>query len=182
MPIRDNAHTYGTVSVITHWLLATLVIALLASGLLAAELLGEEARAALLAPHKALGVLVLAVVGWSALWRTLQPVRPGAIAGTPAAEALARKTMHAVLMLGTVLLSASGVVMAVFKGKAVQVFALFTIPARAEVPWLAATAHDVHVIGGWLLTAAVLGHAAVALKHHFVDHDATFARMLGRGA
>jgi cytochrome b561 len=40
----------------------------------------------------------------------------------------------------------------------------------------------VHVIGGWLLLAAVVGHAAVALKHHVLDHDATFARMVGRSA
>lgn len=182
MPIRDTAHTFGAISVLNHWLLATPVIALLASGLVAAELLGEDARAALLAPHKAVGLSVLVVVAWSALWRRLQVARPGVIPGTPAAEAFARKAMPAALVLGTALLSAFGIVMAVFKGKAVEVFALFTIPARAEVPWLAAVAHDVHVIGGWLLVAAVLGHAAVALRHHLVDHDATFVRMMGRGA
>jgi cytochrome b561 len=36
------------------------------------------------------------------------------------------------------------------------------------------------VIGGWILVAAVAGHALVALKHHLVDHDATFARMVAK--
>jgi cytochrome b561 len=71
--------------------------------------------------------------------------------------------------------------MATFKGKPVDAY-LFVIPAQAKTPWLASMAHDVHVIGGYILLFAVVGHAAVALKHHMVDHDTTFVRMIGKNA
>lgn len=177
---RDTADRFGTVSIINHWLLAAVVIALLASGLVIGELVEEGAiRSALLGPHKAVGVLVLALVAWPPLWWALQGDRPGAVPGTPPPAAFARKAMHVLLLAGTVILSISGIVMATFKGKPIDAW-LFTIPPQAETPWLAAAAKDVHVIGGWILVAAVAGHALVALKHHLVDHDATFARMVGK--
>lgn len=179
---RDDGDRFGTVSIVNHWLVAVVVIALLLSGLVIGELVEEgPARTALLGPHKAVGVLVLALVAWLPLWWALQTDRPGAIPGTPPLEALARKAMHVLLLGGTAILALSGIVMATFKGKPVDAW-LFTIPAQAETPWLANVAHDVHVVGGWILLAAVSGHAAVGLKHHLLDHDATLDRMVGRHA
>ncbi|MFP4125227.1 MAG: hypothetical protein ACLFU0_01080 [Alphaproteobacteria bacterium] len=57
------------------------------------------------------------------------------------------------MVLATVAMPVSGIVMAVFKGKAIDVFNLVVIPAPAKAPWLAGLAHD-----------------------------ATFARMVGKGA
>lgn len=177
---RDAADRFGTVSIVNHWLLAAVVIALLLSGLVIGELVEEgPIRAALLGPHKAIGVLVLALTAWVPVWWAMQSDRPGAIPGTPPLEAFARKAMHVLLLGGTVILSLSGIVMATFKGKPIDAW-LFTIPAQAETPWLASAANDVHVIGGWILLVAVAGHAAVGVKHHVVDHDATFVRMVGR--
>jgi cytochrome b561 len=182
MSWNDTRDAYGGVSIATHWVLAAAVIALLATGVVAGELLSDAARTAVLGPHKAAGVAVLAVVAVMGLWRLTQRERPGAVPGTPPVEALARKAMHGFLVLATVAMSVSGIAMAIFKGKAINVFNLFVIPAQAETPWLAGPAHEVHVIGGWILLAAVVGHVAIALKHHLVDHDATFARMVGGGA
>ena len=68
--------------------------------------------------------------------------------------------MHVFLVGGTVVMSLSGILMAVFKGRPVEVFGLFTIPAQAELTWIAGPAHEVHVIGGWVLLAAMLGRGA----------------------
>lgn len=176
----ENA--YGTVSIVNHWLLAAIVIGLLFTGFVAGEFVEGETRTAWVSPHKAVGVLSLALLAWVVLWRFLRPEKPGPVPGTPPWEALARKAMHAFLILGTAILAVSGIVMAIFKGKAVDVFGLFAIPAQEKIAWLAASAHEVHVIGGWILLFAVLGHAGVALKHHAIDHDSTFSRMVsGRG-
>jgi cytochrome b561 len=179
---KDTASAYGRVAVVDHWALAAVVIALLVSGIIAGDLADGALRAAIVGPHKAVGVLVLALVAWMVAWWALQSERPGPVPGTPRWEAFARKAMHVLLLAGTVILSVSGIVMATFKGKPVDVFGLFTIPAQAKTAWLAEAAHEVHVIGGWILLAAVVGHAAVALKHHVLDHDATLARMVGRSA
>lgn len=182
MRLNDTADAYGVVAIVNHWVLAAVVIALTVTGVVAGEWLDGPARAALLAPHKAAGVAVLAVVAWMGLWRLGQRERPGAVPGTPPVEAFLRKAMHAFLVLATLVMSVSGIMMATFKGKDINVFDLFVIPAQAEIPRLAGAAHEVHVVGGWILLVAVVAHAGVALKHHLFDHDATFARMLGRGA
>ncbi len=182
MRLKDTADAYGGVAIVNHWLLAAVVIALTVTGVVAGEWLDGPTRTALLAPHKAAGVAVLAVVAWMGVWRLSQRQRPGAVPGTPPLEAFLRKAMHAFLILATVVMSLSGIMMATFKGKDINVFNLFVIPAQAETPWLAEAAHQVHVVGGWILLFAVVGHAAVALKHHLLDHDATFARMIGRSA
>ena len=45
---------------------------------------------------------------------------------------------------------------------------------------LAASAHGAHEWLFWLLMALVAGHAGAALYHHFIQRDATLARMLPR--
>lgn len=182
MRLTDTRERYGFVAIVNHWVLAATVFGLVVSGVVAAELAGDAARGAILGPHKAVGVLVLAGVAWLALWQAVQPRRPGAVPGTTAGAAFLRRAMHVFLIAGTIALSLSGIVMAVFKGRTVEVFGLFTIPAQAELAWLAGPAHEVHVIGGWLMLFAILGHGAVAALHHLINRDATLLRMLGRSA
>ncbi len=180
MSIRDTAERYGLVAIVNHWALALAVVGLVVSGLVAAELAGETARRAILGPHKAAGTLVPLVALWLALWWAFQRGRPGAIPGTSGWEATSRRAMHLFLIAGTLVMGLSGVTMAIFAGRAVDVFGLFTLAAQQEVPWLAGAAHELHVVGGWMMAAAILGHGAVALKHHLIDHDGTFTRMIGR--
>ena len=116
------------------------------------------------------------------LWRWSHRDRPGALPGTPKPEAMARAGMHVLLLVGTLVLTLSGVLMSIFNGHAVNVLSLFTIPAQAENQTIGGLAHQVHTVVGWVLVAAVAAHAAVGVKHHVVDHDETFQRMLGRPA
>ncbi|MBB4286531.1 cytochrome b [Roseospira goensis] len=182
MKLFDSQDRFGAVSIANHWLLVVVVIGLLASGLLIAEVLPDAGRAALIPLHKAIGVLVAVLVAWVVLWWQVQRGRPGAVPGTPALEARARNAMHIVLLVGTVLLSLSGVLMSINSGHPVNVFGLFTIPAWGENPGLAGPARTVHTVVGYAMVAAVAGHALVSVKHHYVNHDVTFTRMLGRGA
>ena len=182
MRLTDTTERYGFVAIVNHWVLAVVVFGLVVSGLVAVELAGETLRGALLGPHRAMGVLVLVGVAWLVLWWRVQPRRPGAIPGTPGWAALMRRGMHVFLLAGTIILSLSGILMAVFKGRDIEVFGLFTIPGQAELAWVAGPAREVHEIGGWLMLFAILGHAAVAAVHHLINHDATLLRMLGRSA
>lgn len=180
MSLRDTSNAFGLVSVFTHWALAVVVIALLASGLLIAEVLGEDTRGLMIPGHKWGGGLAVALVVWMLLWRWSHRNRPGALPGTPKPEAMARVGMHALLLVGTLVLTLSGVQMSIFSGHEVNVLSLVTIPAQAENEAIAGWAHQVHTVVGWVMVGAVAAHAAVGVKHHLLDGDETFRRMLGR--
>jgi len=184
MRVRDNADTFGGVSIVNHWMLAAVMIALLLSGFVIGELLADDSavRSAIIHPHKAVGVLLTAWVVWMLAWWRIQPSRPGPMPGAAGWEAAARKAMHGFLIVGTAVLILSGVVMSLFSDHAIDVFGLFVIPSQGEVGWLAGPAHAIHEIGGWIMLGAVAAHALVAVKHHLVDRDPTLARMTGRGA
>jgi len=182
MALRDTSARFGAASVLNHWILAIVVIALLISGLLIAEVLGETTRALLIPGHKWGGGLAVALVVWMLVWRFSHSNRPGALPGTPKPEAMARAGMHAVLLIGTLVLTLSGVQMSIFSGHDVNVLSLFTIPAQDKNEAIAGWAHQVHTVVGWVMVAAVAAHAAVGAKHHVLDRDETFLRMLARRA
>jgi cytochrome b561 len=54
---------------------------------------------------------------------------------------------------------------------------LSTLPNKAPVE---AALKFVHRYGAWTLLLFVAGHAAAALRHHFVQHDEVLRRMLPR--
>ena len=60
-------------------------------------------------------------------------------------------------------------------------FGLFSVPASIQgLPNQEDIAGEIHEILAWTLMGLVALHALAALKHHFIDRDATLLRMLGR--
>ncbi|WP_170294735.1 cytochrome b [Roseospira navarrensis] len=182
MAIRDTRDRFGLVSVFNHWVLVAVVLGLLVTGLLLAEVLPESARPYLVPLHKQVGLVSAVLIGWMVIWRWTQKSRPGPIEGTSKPEALARAGMHALLLIGAGVLVVSGVMMSILSGHEVSVLGLFTIPPIGEDKAQAALPHLVHEVVGWAMVAAVALHAAVGVKHHVLNKDETLTRMLGRGA
>ncbi|MFW5834002.1 MAG: cytochrome b [Pseudomonadota bacterium] len=180
MQLRDDARTYGVLSMVNHWVLAFGMIFLLGSGLMIAQILEGDARMPMLWWHKGLGFLAIFWGVWTVVSHVFQPVRPEADPTYKPFERVARRAMHWVLIGGTLVLGISGTMMSLFNGRPIDVMGLFTIPGLSEVPWIAGTSAFVHQWVGYLIVAAVLAHIAAALKHHFVNQDATLARMMGR--
>ncbi|MBB4314991.1 cytochrome b [Roseospira marina] len=182
MSIRDSKERFGAISIFNHWTLVAVVLGLLITGLLLAEVLPESARPYLIPLHKQVGIVAAVLLVWMVIWRWMQATRPGPIAGTSAPEALARAGMHLLLLVGAAVLAVSGVMMSVLSGHEVNVLGLFTIPAIGDDPAQAALPHMVHEYVGWAMVIAVGLHAAVGVKHHVLNKDETLTRMLGRGA
>ncbi len=175
--------TYDRISRFNHWLIAAAVIFMLFFGFyLAYGDLPREAKGSLIGIHKAIGVLVLCYGLWRVAWRLVQGF-PAGIPGMPKWQERASKAVHWALLAGVVLMPLSGLVASVFRGRPVDVFGWFAIPALAEIPWLAGLGGAVH---GWTaiaLSLLVAAHMAAALRHHFIDHDGTLVRMVsGRHA
>lgn len=169
---------YGRVSRANHWIAAIAVIGLLASGMiLGFDLLDREASRSLRGTHQGIGALFFAFALWRVAWQTIQGFPP---ANTPLPswqERAARLTHYALLVL-LLVMPASGLGRALFRGRDLDVLGLLTLPAFGEVPAMARLAAQVHYIAAWMLLFLVSLHVAAALKHHFVDKDATVRRMI----
>jgi len=177
MSLVDSRSTFGWISIVQHWVIAALILVLIAVGLIIANMPDGPTKGSLIGLHKMTGVAALALALVRILWGQTQ-TQPGAIEGSPAIFVWARKAMHVSLLVFSVLIPLSGVLMSLFFNHPVNILGLFTIPAQGEVLWIAMPAHFVHEWGSYALLALIAGHALVSLKHHFMDHDATLRRML----
>ena len=174
--------TYSTISRINHWVIAIAMIGMLGVGLyLEFGGLEREAAAGLRNIHKAAGVLVLVFGAWRVTWRLIKGF-PAPASTMPAWQEKASHLAHWVLLAGIILMPVSGLLGSLFSGRDVAVFGLFTIPAQTKIEWLQAIGHGVHSWFGKAMAVVVLVHVAAALKHHWIDKDATLLRMVGGGA
>jgi cytochrome b561 len=174
----ENRNTYGAVSRLNHWAVALVMLAALAAGLGVEYLpLADASRGWLMGWHKAIGVVVLALGLWRLTWR-LRRGFPAPAAPAPRLREAAAHALHWTLLATTVLMPLSGIVMTVFDGRAIELVGSLAIPPATQIPWLAESAEAVHVLGGTLLVGLIGLHVAAALKHHFIDRDATLVRMV----
>jgi cytochrome b561 len=172
---------YSGLAMALHWLIAILVIV---NWLLPDQFEGlspEEFMKAM-APHKAIGLIIFALVLVRIAWRLYKRPPPLAATLKPWERALA-KTVHGLfyfLLLGMPVL---GYVADSFGGSDVDMFGLFTIPRLAVQTnnHFAHQIYEVHGTLGTILMLLVALHILGSLKHQFVDKDGDLYRMLPWG-
>lgn len=170
--------TYNFLSRLNHWLIATLFILMLGAGL-TLEYGGLEGpvKLTLLKLHKATGVLLLLF----GIWRVGYRLRQGfalPVSNLPKWQIGVSKLVHYLLLCGIIFMPISGIVMALYSGRAIDMFGLVQIPAIGESKDIVATARAVHKWVAYIFIAAIFAHIAGALKHHFIDKDRTLVRMI----
>ncbi|MOA52423.1 hypothetical protein D3C78_1757160 [compost metagenome] len=75
----------------------------------------------------------------------------------------------------------SGYLISTADGRGIEVFGWFTVPATLSgIDGQEDIAGVVHLWLAWGLIGMAALHALAALKHHFIDRDATLSQMLGR--
>jgi cytochrome b561 len=162
-----------------HWLSASLIIGLLASGIYMAD--GNDY--ALYDWHKAFGVLALFLVIIRLYYRKKNPW-PSSANGTKHEKLV--HFMHQFLLFVCVMMPISGIAYSGLGGHGVDVFGFNLIPngynQQGEAVPYSAVGSDlgksVHYYLGYLMTTLVLLHVLAAFKHHFVDKDSTLRNML----
>lgn len=89
---------------------------------------------------------------------------------------------HLILyVLALTALPVSGWIWSSIADKPIMVLGLFQLPPLMDPnPALYNLAKWVHVICAWTSAALVLGHIAMALKHHFIDKDHVLKSMAPR--
>ncbi|WP_322892662.1 MULTISPECIES: cytochrome b/b6 domain-containing protein [unclassified Yoonia] len=183
MPAANTAQTYGSVTKTFHWLTALLILALVPLGLIANALPYEtDAELALKAQvfsvHKTLGVLVFFVALARIIWAVSQP-KPGDLNHDKKAQSTLAAVVHWTLYISLFAVPLSGWV----HHAATSGFAPIWWPFGQGLPFVplnetvAESAAALHWLFSKIMIASILLHVAGALKHHFIDKDATLRRM-----
>jgi cytochrome b561 len=165
---------YDTLSIALHWIMAALIVALFASGLVA-EGFPREARRMIHAVHGFAGMALVVLVALRVAWRLAKPVPHGPMPGWMSlASRLAHLGLYA-LMLAVPL---SGWWMISVQGRTLTLFGV-TIPhIVARAPELRGFAEGVHEATAYALIAVAVLHAMAAIYHHVVLRDGVLRRML----
>ena len=181
MSLKNTTDRWGGISQLLHWTIAILIVLIGIVGLVMGELPRSPKYFWVYTAHKSLGLTVLALVLVRIGWR-LYAGAPRPVPGTPRLQALLASATHGAIDLLILALPLSGWIYD--SANALRPFRWFGL---VEVPKLvapdealAASAHGAHEWLFWLLMALVAGHAGAALYHHFIQRDATLARMLPR--
>lgn len=183
MQLRNSSSQYGWVSIFMHWVVALAVFGLFALGL---WMVGLDYYSTWRkdAPdlHKSIGLVLLAVMILRVLWRFISPP-PSSLDSYSRMTRLGAKFGHSFLYLSLFAVMIAGYLISTADGVGIPVFGLFEVPALVSgLPDQADTAGVIHFYLAWVLVIFSGLHALAALKHHFIDRDATLNRMLGRKA
>ncbi|KAF0171427.1 MAG: putative cytochrome B561 [Rhodobacteraceae bacterium] len=183
MPAQNTATSFGSVTRTLHWLTALLILTAIPLGLIANQLPADAASMAtkvqLFSIHKTLGLAAfligLARILWALTQRHPAPLHPDRRAELRLAAAI-----HWLLYISLVAVPLTGWI----HHAALAGFAPILWPFGQDLPFVAKSETTAAIFGAahWvftkLLAASILLHIAGALKHHFIDKDATLRRML----
>ncbi len=179
MKLRNDDTRYGWIAIGLHWLVALTVFALFGLGLYMVEL-GYYDPWYRAAPdlHRSVGLTLLAVAVARLGWRFFS-APPAPPASHQRWERLAARLAHWALLVLLFTAMISGYLISTADGAGIQVFGLFEVPSlTGRQSGLEDSAGLVHYWSTWALVVLAGLHALAALKHHFIDRDATLKRML----
>jgi cytochrome b561 len=178
MSIKNNSQSWGSVSIGLHWLTFVLILSLGIIGTLMTDLPNGPLKIQIYTLHKSFGLTVLALSMLRLLWRLLSKT-PGVIPNTPSWQAMIAKLTHAAMYVLLFAIPLSGWLYNSAAGFPLKYFGLFKLPKLSGYnPELKHLAGDTHETLFYVLAALLLLHAGAALKHHYLDKDATLTRML----
>lgn len=175
--------TYGTVTKTFHWLTALLLFTIIPLGVIANDLPYETNaqlafKAQLFSFHKTLGVIAFGVALARILWAISQP-KPGALHPDRKIETTLAGLVHWLLYISLVAVPLTGWI----HHAATSGFAPIWLPISQDLPLvpkdeaIAKLFAGLHWLWSKILIGSILLHIAGALKHQFVDKDATLRRM-----
>jgi len=176
--LRNDADSWGAPAKLFHWVMAALILAQIALGVMAASWRVSPTKIELFFWHKSTGVLILTLVALRLLWRLANPP-PELPSGIAAWERAAARLSHLLLYALMIALPVTGWIVNSASNVPFRIFWLIPLPAivAPDEPTadLAALVH-----GGLaaLLALALVAHIGAALRHHFVKRNTVLIRML----
>jgi len=178
---RNTATAYGLLSIGMHWLVALAVFGLFGLGLWMVGLdYYSSWRHTAPELHKGIGLGLFALMLLRLLWRLVSPP-PAPLSSYSRLTRLGATLGHSALYLALFAVMLAGYLISTADGRGISVFGWFEVPASiTSMPEQEDVAGAVHFYLAWGLVILAGLHGLAALKHHFIDRDATLRRMLGR--
>ena len=174
---------YSTTTKTFHWLTALLIIAIIPLGVIAGKLPIETdaqvvTKTFLFSLHKTLGVAVFIVAALRIAYALTQ-AKPAGLHPSCKVETLLAEIVHWLLYIALVIVPLSGWIHHSASAIAAQIWLPFAaqLPFVPKDPTVSGFFGGLHWLWSKLMVAAILLHFAGAMKHHFVDKDATLRRM-----
>lgn len=178
---RNTEFSYGVIAISLHWIVAIIVIGLFILGLWMVDLNYYDPwyrRAPDL--HKSIGVSLFVIMIFRLLWRWGNK-KPQPLPGNSHLVQRFSKIIHSLLYLLIFIVMFSGYLISTADGRSIEVFGIVSIPATIKgIEQQEDIAGIVHLIVAIILISLSGLHAMAALKHHFINRDRTFLRIIGR--
>lgn len=177
MQLKNTENHFGLIAIILHWVMAILLIGLIALGFYMVWVPISLEKLKLFGWHKEYGILALMLVALRIGWR-LANCNPS-LKALPRFEAFAARAMHYAFYFFMLALPISGWLITSAAGLPVSFFDLFILPnlvAPNEAHRI--LFQQIHTWLGYGLIVAFSGHVSAALKHHFINKDDILKRML----
>lgn len=171
-----HAKRYDRLTVLLHWLMATLILAQIGLGLWMIDLPKDDSgqRAGWFNVHKSVGMVLLLLIALRIAWLPWRPRVAPAVQGLRLRVAHAS---HALLYLLMVIVPLSGFLGSVFSRYPIR-FLGIRLP-RFAAPWDAAkeALSVVHLVSVYTLVAMVALHLLAFAYHQFILKDRLLTRM-----
>ena len=169
--------TYTPVAIALHWLMALALAANFALGLTMSDLPLSPQKLQFYAWHKWAGISLLGLVTLRLIWRGIAQA-PELLPAPVWQQRLARLS-HILLYALMFAIPLSGWLMSSAAGFTVNYLGVLPLPDLVgKDKALFETLKEVHETLNFTLLGMVIIHVLAALKHHFVDHDASLRRIL----
>jgi len=166
---------FTVLSRVLHWLMATLILAMLFIGVAMVSSLSDYHR--LVSIHKPIGILILVLVALRLINRLFNPAPP-LPAAMPAVLRLAAHASHWLLYALMFALPLIGWGMLSAGGYPIEMAGSFHLPPiLPHSSTLYAVLRPAHTVLAYLLFATFLVHLGAALAHAFIFRDGVFESM-----
>lgn len=176
MALKSSSTRYGSVAIAIHWLTALMIVALFATGLLAAAQVDPAAKVALLRAHIPLGAGVLLLTLLRIVWWLVADRRPALPADQPDWQKFMAKAVHFALYAVVLVTASSGIATIILSGALPAIIGSATLPNLETV-----LPRAVHGLTSRAMLGLLALHIGAALYHQFIRKDGLLARM-GVGA
>lgn len=178
MHLTNSKTQYGSITILIHWLMAMLIIGLLALGLYMVRLPLSMEKLKLFGWHKEYGFLAFFLVIFRIAWRATN-VTPALPPYLPDWQKITARAVHYVFYLFMFFIPLTGWLLTSSAGFPVSFFGLFVMPDLISANesyrvWFT----QIHLWLSYALIAFILLHSAAALQHHFINKDDVLRRML----
>jgi len=177
--LKNTKQQFGLITKSFHWLSAITIFGLFALGYWMVDL-DYYSQWYQTAPHwhESIGILLLTTTIARLIWRSVN-IKPAALDTHNITVQRGSIIVHVTLYLMLFLMMFSGYLIPTADDRVIAVFAWFEVPSFGE---LFANQEDIagviHKYGAYSIMTVAIIHALAALKHHFVDKDATLMRMI----